>query len=202
MNFISDEENILRQEWEKKYNKLTQEDKEKIDLLYEIDPKEFQLRVIKRKRIRPQEGDVFGLSPREGMYFYGKVLKSNIETVDNNPFIEGSNVVAIFNCKTREISLEDYKPNYDDLLIRIAIVDYSYWTRGYFYTIANIPLDENEKNIDYGFYSIAFGKFYKPTGEEIMHKPKIFGMNGITTIIGIAIEIESEFIFNPKLLEF
>lgn len=202
MDFISEEENILRQEWLSKYNKLSTIDKEKIDKLKEINPKEFQLRVIKRKRIRPQEGDVFVLSPREGMYFYGKVLKSNIERVDNNTFIEGSNVVAIFNCKTREISLEDYKPNYDDLLIRIAIVDYSYWTRGYFYTIANIPLDENEKNIDYGFYSVGFGKFYKSTGEEIMHKPKIFGMNGITTIIGIAKEIESEFIFNPKLLEF
>ena len=33
MHFISDEENILRQEWEKKYNKLTQEDKEKNRLI-------------------------------------------------------------------------------------------------------------------------------------------------------------------------
>ena len=104
MDFISEEENILRQEWLSKYNKLSTIDKEKIDKLKEINPKEFQLRVIKRKRIRPQEGDVFVLSPREGMYFYGKVLKSNIERVDNNTFIEGSNVVAIFNCKTREIS--------------------------------------------------------------------------------------------------
>ena len=202
MNFISDEENILRQEWEKKYNKLTQEDKEKIDLLYEIDPKEFQLRVIKRKRIRPQEGDVFVLSPREDMYFYGKVLKSNIERIDNNSWMEGKNVIAIFNCKTRDISLDNYKPNYDDLLIRITIVDYNYWTRGYFYTIANIPLNDYEKNLDYGFFDIDFGKFYKETGERLNHKPKIFGMEGITTIIGIAIEIESEFIFNPKLLEF
>lgn len=202
MNFISDEENILRQEWEKKYNKLTQEDKEKIDLLYEIDPKEFQLRVIKRKRIRPQEGDVFVLSPREDMYFYGKVLKSNIERIDNNSWMEGKNVIAIFNCKTRDISLDNYKPNYDDLLIRITIVDYNYWTRGYFYTIANIPLNDYEKNLDYGFFDIDFGKFYKETGERLNHKPKIFGMEGITTIIGIARKIESEFIFNPKLLEF
>ena len=202
MNFISDEENILRQEWEKKYNKLTQEDKEKIDLLYEIDPKEFQLRVIKRKRIRPQEGDVFVLSPREDMYFYGKVLKSNIERIDNNSWMEGKNVIAIFNCKTRDISLDNYKPNYDDLLIRITIVDYNYWTRGYFYTIANIPLNDYEKNLDYGFFDIDYGKFYKETGERLNHKPKIFGMEGITTIIGIARKIESEFIFNPKLLEF
>ena len=202
MHFISDEENILRQEWEKKYNKLTQEDKEKIDLLYEIDPKEFQLRVIKRKRIRPQEGDVFVLSPREDMYFYGKVLKSNIERIDNNSWMEGKNVIAIFNCKTRDISLDNYKPNYDDLLIRITIVDYNYWTRGYFYTIANIPLNDYEKNLDYGFFDIDFGKFYKETGERLNHKPKIFGMEGITTIIGIARKIESEFIFNPKLLEF
>ena len=202
MHFISDEENILRQEWEKKYNGLTQEDKEKIDLLYEIDPKEFQLRVIKRKRIRPQEGDVFVLSPREDMYFYGKVLKSNIERIDNNSWMEGKNVIAIFNFKTREISLEDYKPNYDDLLIRIAIVDYTYWTRGYFYTIANIPLNDYEKNLDYGFFDIVFGGFFKATGERMNHKPKLFGTYAITTIIGIAKEIESEFIFNPKLLEF
>ena len=76
MHFISEEENILRQEWLSKYNKLSTIDKEKIDKLKEINPKEFQLRVIKRKRIRPQEGDVFVLSLREGMYFYGKVLKS------------------------------------------------------------------------------------------------------------------------------
>ena len=49
MDFISEEENILRQEWLSKYNKLSTIDKEKIDKLKEINPKEFQLRVIKRK---------------------------------------------------------------------------------------------------------------------------------------------------------
>lgn len=202
MHFIGDEENILRQEWLSKYNKLSATEKKKVDRLKEVDPKEFQLRVIKRKRKRPQEGDVFVLSPRENVYFYGKVLKSNIETVDNDSFIEGNNVIAIFNCKTQDISLDNYKPNYDDLLIRIAIIDHTYWTRGYFYTIANIPLNDYEKNLDYGFFSISFGRFFKETGERMNYEPKIFGMYGITTIIGIAREIESEFIFNPKLLEF
>ena len=78
-----------------------------------------------------------------------------------------------------------------------------YWKKGYFHTIANIPLTEEEKNLDFGFYKLhCKGNFFcKETGELLDKEPKILGMHGITTIIGIGLEIERELIINPSLLE-
>ncbi|MFU2163810.1 Imm26 family immunity protein [Streptococcus pluranimalium] len=42
-------------------------------------------------------------------------------------------------------------PDYDNLLIPPVIVSDDYWKKGYFYTISNIPLTEEEKSIDFGF---------------------------------------------------
>jgi len=94
-------------------------------------------------------------------------------------------------------------PDYSNLLIPPAIVGDEYWKKGYFHTIANIPLTEEEKKLDFGFYSIHFkGNFFcKETGELLDKEPKLLGMHGITTISGIGLEIEEELIINPSLLE-
>ena len=89
------------------------------------------------------------------------------------------------------------------MLIPPAIVGDAYWKKGYFHTIANIPLTEEEKNLDFGFYKLHFkGNFFcKETGELLDKEPKLLGMHGITTISGIGWDIERELIINPSLLE-
>lgn len=196
-------DNILSREWERKYEEQDERGKEQIDMLRKSKPKDYQLKVIKRKRIKPESGDVFLLSPREDIYFYGKVLKANIDHIKgSNSFMHGGNVVFIFKCKNNKISMDGYKPNYDDLLIRPAVVPDTYWSQGYFYTIDNIALDEFEKQLDYGFYKMDMDEYFTATGELLEKQPKYFGGHGITTITGIAYKISFELIINPSLLEF
>lgn len=191
--------NPLLEEQIKRYNKLPKEIKIKLELANKED---YQLERIKRKRPRLKKGDIFLLCPTPGLYFYGKVFEVDIDHVLNDLFIQGKNVVFIFKNKTNEISMKDYNPDYSDLLIEPNIVDISYWNQGYFYNVGNIELSQEEVNLDYGFFSDFENKpkFCMANGIELNHKPKILGLSGITTIIGIARKIRREFIIDSEIL--
>jgi len=195
-------ENPISSRWKKRFAELPEDIQLKIKELDNKDPKEYQLKVIKKTKCKPKEGDIFLVSPREGIYFYGRVFKAEIKHIANDTFINGKNAVFIFKCKTRTLDLSNYLPNYEELIIDPVIVDDIYWRKGFFYTIANIPIDDYEKELDYGFYSIGKGKYFKEDGHELMHQPQILGTYGIATIIGIARNIEKELIINPNLLKF
>lgn len=202
MKLIDPKDNLIANEWQKRYSLLDPEAKEKIDaFIASKKPEEFQLNVIKRTRTKPAEGDIFVLSPREGLYFYGRVLRVNIVHINKDPFIHGKSVIVIFRCRSSQISLDGYRPNYDEILIRPAIVDDSYWSRGYFYTIGNEPISKKERMLDLGFYNTSFGRFLTETGKEMNHRPKLLGIYGISTIIGIGAKVNQELLMQPDLLE-
>lgn len=195
-------ENPISSRWKMRLTEQPDDVQLKIKELDEANPKDYQLKVIKKSKIKPKEGDVFLVSPREGIYYYGRVLKTEIKHITNDTFIHGKSVVFIFKSKTKTLDLANYSPNYDELLIGPEIVDATYWTKGLFYTIANISIDKHEKELDYGFYSIVKGKFFKENGYELKHQPSLLGTYGIATITGIARNIEKELIINPGLLKF
>lgn len=101
-----------------------------------------------------------------------------------------------------KFALPFFYSDYEHLLIEPTIVDKSYWSKGYFYTIGNEMVSDLEQNLDYGFYSIGKQKYYKENGEIMDHQPLLLGTYGIATITGIASDIEKELIFYPTLLEF
>jgi hypothetical protein len=183
--------------------KLPQNIQEKL-LNFEIK----QLQII--KKTRPKEiktGDVFVLSPRKNIYFYGRVQKANINPIIEKSFVSGGSTIFIYKNKSKEISINNFKSSFDNLLIAPYIIGKNYWTQGYFYTIGNIPLTEEEKNVDYGFYKftpfrIMQEQFLTEEGNILSTEPQIIGYYGITTITGIASEIEKELIIDPSLLEF
>jgi hypothetical protein len=88
-----------------------------------------------------------------------------------------------------------------------------YWTQGLFYTISNIPVTEEEQNLDYGFWrtrtyinndnDMIWGGYYvNEEGERLDYVPKIKSLYGITTMTGVASDIKKELIINPNLLKF
>lgn len=195
-------ENPISSRWKKRLTEQPDDVQLKIKELDKKNPKDYQLKVIKKTKNKPKEGDIFLVSPREGIYYYGRVLKTEIKHITNDTFIHGKNLVFIFKNKTKTLDISNYSQNYEELLIGPEIVDATYWTKGFFYTIANIPIDNNEKELDYGFYSIGKGKFFKEDGYELKHQPSFLGTYGIATITGIARNIEKELIINPELLKF
>lgn len=197
-------ENPISNEWKHRYFELTADIKNKLDALDQMAPNEYQLRMIKKTKTDLLEGDVFVLSPRENIFFYGKVLKVNINHIEQDTFVHGKNVVFIFNNKTTKPTIDDFKPDYSQLLIRPAIVDASYWKKGLFYTVGNVGISDYEKNLNYGFYKIGINSnwYCKEDGTILESKPKFLGIFGIATITGIASSIEKELIINPELLKF
>ncbi|NQM31099.1 hypothetical protein HO415_10700 [Streptococcus suis] len=194
--------NLIASRIKERYDSLDPTTQRELDTFFKERSSNYRLNVIKKSKQKPVEGDIFVLSPREGIYFYGKVIVANIVRKVPDTFVEGKHVVFIFKGNTQETNLDKYIPDYDNLLIPPAIVSDDYWKKGYFYTIANIPLTEEEKNLDFGFYKIHFKNnfFCKETGEVLEQEPKILGGHGITTITGIATEVERELIIDPTLL--
>ena len=194
-------EDILYLRYIKRYDSQPQEVRNLLDNFRNFD---YQLKVIKRKRPKLKIGDVFLLSPIDNIYFYGKVMKVDIKTIHNDTFVEGMQSVLIHKCKTQSLTLDDYHPKYDDLLIEPAIVDISYWNKGLFYNVGNVPLTDEEKILDYGFYrsSRIRDKFCTEEGETLDHQPRLLGGYGIKTIIGIASEVWEEIIMDPSLLSY
>lgn len=117
-------------------------------------------------------------------------------------FIDGKSTIFIFKTKISELKYGNFYPDYDNLLIPPQIVDISYWKQGYFYNVNNVPLMKKERNLNYGFFDITFGKYKKEDGTVLERQPDIFGVYGVSTIISIAYKIEKEIIINPDNLEF
>ncbi|MCU9533315.1 Imm51 family immunity protein [Streptococcus sp. CSL10205-OR2] len=195
--------NLIADRRRKRYLQLDKETQRKLDDFYKNRADSYQLQVIEKSKISPQTGDVFLFSPRKGLYFYGKVLLANIHRKIPDSFIEGNHMVVLFKSRVTDLSMDNYRPDYNDLLISPEIVPVDYWKRGYFYTLTNIPLTEEEKGLDIGFYRLSFPKNYfcKVTGEKMVREPKILGLHGITTLTGIASEVERELIIDPTLVE-
>ena len=197
-------QNPIASEWKKRYSEQTDDVKKKLDALDKSNPREYQLRLIKKTKPVLQDGDVFVLSPRENVFFYGKVLKTPINHIEKDTFVHGKNVVLIFNNKTNKPTIDDFNPDYSKLLIRPAIVDNSYWNKGLFYNVGNAGISGLEKGLNYGFYKIGINSnwYCKEDGTILENKPQLLGVFGISTITGIASQIEKELIINPSLIEF
>ena len=196
-------ENPIADSWKMLYSEQPAEVKARLDAIDKMNPKDYQLRVIKKTKPEMKDGDVFVLSPRENVYFYGKVLKANINHINNDTFVQGNNLVFIFKNKTGSRTIDDFNPDYSQLLIRPTIVDNSYWTKGLFFNVGNIPLLKHEKEMDYGFLKIGIksNMYCKEDGTVLDKKPEILGVLGVSTISGISTKVEQQLIINPDLLK-
>ncbi len=180
--------NVMSNKWRERYDKCSQEVRNKLDQLGDMLIKEYQLQVIKRKRIYPEIGDIFQVRPRDGIEYYGVVVNNH---VNNN---NGNDLIVIFIFKSgvdieQEVKNEVKK---EDLLINPEIVGKEYWTRGYFFNIGNTELKEQK----YGFYSIGKQKYFDEYGNDIHNEPYLLGTYGVATISGIAYSINQEMIID------
>lgn len=184
--------NMLAKKHRERIAKLSKEGQLKWKKLDESDSKEYQLKVIKRKRTYPEIGDIFQINPFDEVYLYGIVINNH---VDSNG-MEDLLVIMIFapGKDIRKCVSEGIKK--EDLFIGPEIVHKMYWTRGYFYNVDHY----NELiNIDsYGFFRILDWKFYDEYGNHLNSEPELLGTYGVATDIGIASLINEEFLFREE----
>ena len=84
--------NIRANRWRERYGKLPDDIKAKLDALADADFREYQLKVIKRKRIYPEIGDIFKICPCEDVEYYGIAVNNHVNNNNGEDLI----VVLIF----------------------------------------------------------------------------------------------------------
>ncbi|MCM1127900.1 MAG: immunity 26/phosphotriesterase HocA family protein [Lachnospiraceae bacterium] len=128
--------NLLARRWEERYAKQPDSVKKKLDILYDQEIKDYQLKVIKRKRIYPEKGDIFLINPKDSLYFFGLVINNHVSNINGDDLI----VIMIFKDKAKSLEDNVFSPDYTNLLIPPSMVGKEYWSRGCFYTVGNMKL--------------------------------------------------------------
>ena len=196
------EENIISLGWKKRYESQAEEIKRELDDLseafddYKVFKEKYQLKVIKRTRKLAKKGDIFVFSPREGIYFYGLVVKDDVKSDSEYNWY----VIMLFKSKTNSLNDINFIPYYNDLLLPPLIVTRLYWTKGFFYNVGH--LDEVNYNISYGFYDVYWNITVDEYDQKINYVPDYITSAGVMTDIGIAYEVNKELIINKDLLKF
>ena len=196
------EENIISLGWKKRYESQAEEIKRELDDLseafddYKVFKEKYQLKVIKRTRKLAKKGDIFVFSPREGIYFYGLVVKDDVKSDSEYNWY----VIMLFKSKTNSLNDINFIPYYNDLLLPPLIVTRLYWTKGFFYNVGH--LDEVNYNFSYGFYDVYWNITVDEYDQKINYVPDYITSAGVMTDIGIAYEVNKELIINKDLLKF
>lgn len=180
-------DNIISRRWKERYATLSEETKEKLSAFKKMNPSEYQLQVIKRKRIYPEIGDIFELKTRHNVVIKGIVVNNHINNINGDDLL----LVLIFKPEVDiRKSVQDSKV-FESLLLKPEIVGKEYWTMGFFY---NVDHYDNLPSLEYGFYRIGNDIFCDEYGNQLQKEPKILGIYGVATIIGIAQLITTELI--------
>lgn len=178
--------NPISDKWIQRYNEQSKEVKNKLDILKNMNIREYQLKVIKKKNTYPQIGEVFIINPQSSLFLWGVVINNYVNNINGENLL----VIMIFN---EEININKensfiFEPQ--KLLIPPTIVGSEYWKKGYFFSIGSIELPNIEDM--YGFYDIIDGVYFDEYGKKLEDIPRISGIYGVSTISGVAYEVNKE----------
>lgn len=134
---------------------------------------------MRKSRKKPQEGDVFVLQPIEGEFYFGKVIQTNLKSIDS--FVNGMTLIYVYQYSSNNKELPGTLEN-EELLIPPVVVNNRPWTMGYFETIGNVGVSESERNVDFAFWDVLREKYVDFTTKEEMvlkHEPKYRSILGL-----------------------
>lgn len=122
--------------------------------------KYYQTEEIEKSRKKIRNGDVFVVKIKDhDLYFYGKV----IDVKGQYNLISEAILIFLYKTTATDIIIPEYMDEND--IIAVLITDKYGWNCGHFKTICNIPVNEAEKNFDFGFINSLQGSWI--TEEDI-----------------------------------
>ena len=136
---------------------------------------------------KPQEGDVFVLQPISGIFYFGKVIKTNVESTDG--FINGMFLIYIYQYYAHDKEIPQGLDS-KELLIAPMIVNNQPWRKGYFETIGNVEVSEKDRSVDFAFWDILKEKYVNIKGQEIEIKPRYCGTYGLGSYGAVGKEVQ------------
>lgn len=135
-----------------------------------------QLIAMKKTRKAPTEGDIFVLQPLSNIFYFGKVIQTNLVSKDS--FINGMTLIYIYdNCSQNKEIPENLENSI--FLVPPIIVNNQPWQRGYFETICNTAVLEKEKKINYGFWDVLKKEFVDVSGKRLRSEPAWWSIYGL-----------------------
>lgn len=152
---------------------------------------------MKKSSKSPKEGDVFVLQPIKDIFYFGKVIQTNLESVDS--FINGMTLIYIYQYWSNNRVIP-YDLDQKGFLIAPMIVNTQPWKKGYFETIGNVEVSEIERNVDLAFWNVLKEEYVDINGKKIECIPEYCSIYGLGSygIVGKevqnAIKNESGFI--------
>ena len=115
------------------------------------------------------------------------MIQTNVQSTDS--FINGMVLIYMYEYRSVEKTvpqgLESRK-----FLIAPMVVNYQPWRKGYFETIGNIGVLQNEKNIKFAFWNVLKDKYVDISGKEIDYKPSICGIYGLASYGAVGKEVQ------------
>lgn len=142
---------------------------------------------MKKTTKNPKEGDVFVLQPRKGIFYFGKVIETEVKSIDS--FVNGMPLIYIYQYWSYEKMIPQDLDN-RKFLIAPAVVNYQPWRKGYFETIGNIKVSQNEKNVEFAFWDMLTHNYVDVSGKEVKNKPLICGIFGLASYGAIGKEVQ------------
>lgn len=143
-----------------------------------------ELLIQKKSRKKPKAGDVFSLRIKDDLYYYGKVIKTEIEST--NVFLRGWNLVHIYDHSTSKL-IEPSEINLinQSLILPPVVTNNKGWIDGYFFTVGSIHVIQKDLSIDYGFWD-DIKKIYRLEGGETINRvPKLITDYALVSYGGI-----------------
>ncbi len=147
------------------------------DLIVEVMRMAFNELIAMNKSINnPHEGDVFVLQPKKNVFYFGKVIQTDLKSEDS--LISGTILIYIYDCFCND-KLTIHDLNGEELLVAPMIVNNQPWEKGYFETIDNVPVSERERSLEFGFWDLLTEEYLDIQGMKIGKKPKYCSIYGL-----------------------
>lgn len=125
------------------------------------------IQILKPSRKQVQPGDVFAVGLPDGTYLFGRVVSTNAQwtlAVGADPAI----LIYLYRDRSGTKALPDrsaIRP--DRLLVSPILTNRLPWSRGYFETLANVPLERDDVLLQHCFLSASRGRYYDDDGNEL-----------------------------------
>lgn len=143
-------------------------------------PEPILLKVLKKSRHRPREGDIFVMLPPDGLYLYGRVISTAVSSG-----FRGVPCVLIYIYRPRsktKLPVPDLSPQ--ELLVPPIITGTEHWREGYFEVVENRPLRPADQLAQHCFRD-SEGRYWDEKYNRLPHPIEPVGEAGLTLILGI-----------------
>ena len=146
----------------------------------------FDLLIVQEKsNKKPKKGDVFVLNPGQGVFCFGKVVKTNV--VSRDSFVNGMNLVFIYDYFSQTDKIPTDLESLE--ILSVQVINNQLWRKGFAKNIAVSEVTERDTNTDYGFWDTVNQVYVDLSGSPMDHIPKYKGIYGLGSYGSIGKEI-------------